>query len=397
VKDWDKISGLTALAWKLRGRSLELAVRFGIARPPKRKENDVVVIRQIPFHRSSISLVTLAIVAYNEEEYLPQLFADIVAQEFPPQCLEVILVDSNSAENLAQRKLMEDFKQADHGFARVEILDNPKVIIPAGWNVALGAYSGDVFIRVDGHARIPSDFVVQNIIVLENGHDVCGGYRPVILKEPGKWAYALLAAESSAFGASAASYRRAAKAQEVKSVFHTAFRREVLDAVGWYDERLLRTEDNDFNYRVRKAGYRIICDPSIYSEQYLRPSFGGLVRQKGKNGSWIGKTLFINSKAISLMHLVPLAFFITVLGGLVVGLFYSWLPLLALAAAYLCADVVASISAAIRSSNRSLAMLALPVVFFTLHISYGAGTLFGIFSGMRQAVSEAFKPAGATG
>jgi len=328
-----------------------------------------------------IDLISLIVVARNEEHYLPRILGDIVAQDYPHSSIELLLVDSNAGANAAQRRVMEDAASADYGFRRVVVLDNPKAYLPHGCNIALAVYEGDAFLRIDAHARIPQDFVRRVVEVLEEGHDACGGYRPVALESPSAWKETLLAAETSAFGASPARYRRAGRAQEVTSVFHGAYRRKVVDAVGLYDERLLRTEDNDYSQRVRAAGFRIWMDPRIFSQQYLRPDLKRLLRQKAANGFWIGRTLWLKSKAVSLMHFVPFAFVLALLAGIVLGFCLNWLPLLALCAVYVLADVALSIMAATAAEHARPQMLALPLVFLAMHLCYGAGTIAGLVRG----------------
>jgi len=338
-------------------------------------------------HKNKIPLlVSLVVVAHNEEHCLPLILADIFAQDYPHFALELLLVDSNAASNQAQRRLMEEVAASNHGFRRVVILDNPAGYLPHGCNIALAAYEGDVFLRVDAHARIPADFVRRCVEVLEEGHDVCGGFRPVVVKEPSVWREALLAAETSAFGASPASYRRAQQGAEVTSVFHGAYRRRVFDAVGGYDERLLRTEDNDMSQRIRAAGFRIWMDPRIRSQQYLRPSLKALLKQKTLNGYWIGRTLWLKPKAVSLFHLVPCAFVLALFEGIVLGIAISWLPLLTLCGVYLLADFALSIMAALAAEKPRASMLALPLLFPAIHVSYGAGTLAGLFSGLAHRI-----------
>ena len=340
-----------------------------------------------------VDLVSLVVVAHHEAHYLPCLLNDIIAQDFPHAAIELLLVDSNAGTDVEQRRLMEDTAAANHGFRRVVVLDNPKGYLPHGCNVALAAYEGDVFVRVDAHARIPADFISCIVEVLNEGHDVCGGLRPVILEESSAWKETLLAAEASAFGASLASYRRERvkrvrgtynlthSGREVSSVFHGAYRQKVFKAVGNYDERLLRTEDNDMSQRIRAAGHRIWMDPRIQSEQYLRPSLGALLRQKAANGYWIGRTLWAKPKAVSLLHLVPLTFVLTLLAGAIFGFFLSWLPLLVLSGIYVLVDVVLSLAAALKSQKARLWMLALPLVFPAMHLGYGFGTLAGSLRG----------------
>ena len=330
--------------------------------------------------------VSLVVVAYNEEHCLPLILADIFAQDYPHPAIELLLIDSNAGNNPKQRQLMEEAAALDHDFRRIVILDNPAGYLPHGCNIALTAYEGDVFLRVDAHSRIPADFVRRCVEVLEEGHDVCGGFRPVVLKDPSAWREALLAAETSAFGASPASYRRSQQGSEVPSVFHGAYRRRVLDTVGGYDEDLLRTEDNDMSQRIRAKGFRIWMDPRIYSQQYLRPTLRALLKQKHANGYWIGRTLWIKPKAISLIHLVPCAFVLALFGGVALGITFNWLPLLALCGVYLLADLALSFAAVFTAENPRLTLLALPLIFPAMHVCYGTGTLAGIFSGLARRI-----------
>ena len=138
-------------------------------------------------------------------------------------------------------------------FRRVVVLDNPKKTLPSGWNVALREYKGDAIIKVDAHAVIPEDFVSKNVRVLETGEYICGGQRPNIIDKPTPFKETLLLAESSMFGSSIASYRNNPGKTYVKSLFHAAYRREVFEKVGFFNEELVRTEDNEIHYRMRKA------------------------------------------------------------------------------------------------------------------------------------------------
>ncbi|MDR1184185.1 MAG: glycosyltransferase family 2 protein [Coriobacteriales bacterium] len=327
-----------------------------------------------------IRLVSLVVIAYNEEQTIEGLLGDIVAQDHPHDRIELLFVDSASTDGT--KGLLEEFAHKESSFANIRVLDNPARFLPQGCNVALRAYSGDVFIRVDAHAQIPADFIRRNVEVLESGESVCGGVRPTVLQKPTSWGEALLLAENSAFGSSPAAYRRGQERSIVGSVFHGAYRREVFDVVGPYDERLLRTEDNDMSYRIHKAGFRIVLDPAIRSEQFVRSSFCRMARQKEANGYWIGRMVYIQPGAISLFHLVPLAFVLALLAFFLMGLLLSWLPFIALVALYLLADLAMALRAIIQASERSVALLVLPFIFPLIHISYGIGTIRGLLVGL---------------
>ena len=333
-----------------------------------------------------IDLVSIGVIAYNEEGSLENLLEDIVAQDFPHDRIEVILVDSDSTDGT--KTIMNRFARSNSapgkGFASIRVLDNPKRIIPCGWNAALSSFTGDAFIRLDAHARIPSDFVSSNIAILEDGEYVCGGPRPTVADPDTPWTRTLLAAEESAFGSSVADYRQGAKKEYVSAVFLPALRREVIETVGLYDERLERTEDNDYCYRIREAGFKIRFDLRIHSAQIARNSFARMVKQKYGNGYWVGKTLLIQPKCLHAYHFAPLAFVVGVATLLLVGIFATWWPFLACTAAYalICAALTARTIA--QSARKCVQMLALPVVYASIHFAYGVGTIVGIASGLRS-------------
>ena len=120
---------------------------------------------------SSNLLISLCVVARNEERALPSLLSDILSQGYPHDRMEILLADSASTDGT--RTCMERFAR-EHGqeFYGVRVLDNPGKTLARGWNVLLQAFTGDVILRVDAHANIPPDFVEKNAACLEKGEAV---------------------------------------------------------------------------------------------------------------------------------------------------------------------------------------------------------------------------------
>ncbi|MFR1477081.1 MAG: hypothetical protein ACLSB9_15995 [Hydrogeniiclostridium mannosilyticum] len=123
------------------------------------------------------------------------------------------------------------------------------------------------------------------------------------------WMTVINMLEDSMFGGSVAAFRRKESAGTVKTLAFAAYRREVFEAVGYFDERLARTEDNEIHYRMRCKGYDFLRS-DICSRRETRPSLRKLTRQKYLNGYWIGLTLKICPKCISLYHLIPFLLFL---------------------------------------------------------------------------------------
>lgn len=319
--------------------------------------------------------VSFCIIAYNEENAISSLFTDICNQDYPHEKMEIVLVNAMSTDST--RELMEIFAKEDHGFRQVIVRDNPKRIQAAGWNVAIQAATGDIVIRVDAHTMIPSDFVSQSIRCLENGEDVVGGPRPNIAEEDTPWKQTLLLAETSMFGSSIAVYRKGKHRSYVKSVFHGAYRREVFEKAGFFNEKLGRTEDNEMHYRIRKAGYRICYDPQIISYQHTRNSWKSMIQQKYGNGYWIGLTLKICPQCFSPYHFVPLLFVLSIIITSVLCIAGQSKLILILLSIYGAINLVMSV-VAVCKKKKYWHYFVLPFIFLSLHLSYGIGTLVGI-------------------
>lgn len=325
-----------------------------------------------------LQTVTFGVIAYNEHRYLPGLIEDLLSQTYPKSLIEVIFVDGNSSDDTWQ--IMERFqKEHSSDYICVKLLKNNKRIQPAGWNVVINNSTADVLLRIDAHARLPEDFVEKSMACINSGEDVCGGPRENIIDDPSPWKKMLLAAEQSMFGSGVASYRHGTEERKyVKSVFHGAYKKKVVDDVGLFNENLIRTEDNEFHYRIRKAGYRICYDPEIHSYYQTRNSLKEMLRQKFQNGVWIGKTLFICPNCISLFHLIPFLFVMAILITTVLWVFGIVWPAATLWVAYGAANLCMTLISIPVLKKQNDYIIVLPAVFFLLHVCYGMGTVFGI-------------------
>lgn len=321
--------------------------------------------------------VSFCVIAYNEEKAIQSLFADISSQTYPHDQMEIVLVDSMSTDNT--RKLMEQFAEEHSDFMAVKVVQNPKKIQAAGWNTAIKASCGDIIMRIDAHTMIPKEFVEKNVACMKKGEDVVGGPRPNIVENDTPWAHTLLLAESSLFGSSIAPFRKGHQHSYVKSVFHGAYRREVFDKAGLFNENLGRTEDNEIHYRIRKAGYQIYYNPDIVSYQHIRNTWRGMLKQKFSNGYWIGLTLGICSGCFSVYHFVPACFLLA--GVLAFCIALAGQPFIFIAGAliYTCINIGMSVFA-VKGQKKHWQYFLLPLIFFSLHIFYGAGTVLGIMN-----------------
>lgn len=338
-------------------------------------------------HMEHTPQVSLIVVAYNAAAYLGALLADVRAQSYAGRDLEIVLIDSASSDST--RALMEAFA-AESASYTVRVLDNPGRILACGCNVALDACRGRYLVRIDAHASIPPDFLQNNVRALELGHDIVGGHVASLPPRHAREA-PLVLLDSSRFAGGAAPFRNAGASREVDTLAYAMVRREVYDRVGRFDERLIRTEDNDMAYRMRKAGYRFFYSPDILSYHCARPSLRGQLRQKWQNGRWIGLSMGVQPRMFAPRHFVPLFFVLALVLAAILALADQAVPLMVLFSVYALCNAAFCIHDAWKAPMGRLRCLCqLPWMFLLVHLCYGTGTLCGLF-GARGVARQPIK------
>lgn len=197
---------------------------------------------------------------------------------------------------------------------RIRVLENPKRVVSAGLNIGFRAARGDIIIRMDAHAEYGRDYITQCLAALEkSGAANVGGPALALPGGEGPLAQAIALAHYSPFGLGGGQFREPGAEGFVETVWPGCFRREVFDKAGYIDERRTRTEDLEFNTRLRAAGYKIYITPLIKAYYYCRTTLGETWRQRWADGVEITRFLPDNPSAPRLRHFIPLLFVTTIL------------------------------------------------------------------------------------
>jgi cellulose synthase/poly-beta-1,6-N-acetylglucosamine synthase-like glycosyltransferase len=353
--------------------------------------------------------VTVIFPIRNESSFIKQTLEAVFAQDYPPDRMEILVADGMSTDNTRETlsRIANQHPEYD-----IRILDNPRKIVPTGLNLALQRAKGEILIRVDGHTVIAPDYVSQCVAALQrSGADNVGGRMHAIGSNPFGKAVAL--ATSTPFGIGGGRFHYSDNEEWVDTVYMGAWPRQVFERLGLFDEELVRDQDDEFNYRLRAAGGRILLSPKIKSEYTVRSSPSALWRQYFQYGYWKVRLLQKHPRQMSLRQFVPPAFVL----ALILSLFsflYSLISLIhpssfslppssfnlyspafilllssfILPSAYLLANLSASLWIIITKLFQPLSPIPhppspihyflLPLVFALLHLSYGLGFLLGL-------------------
>ena len=322
-------------------------------------------------------LVSVVVGLLNEEKFLPRLIEDFKKQTYNHNEIELIFIDGMSKDD--SWKILEDFKNSNHDFYDVVLLKNPKVILSAGMNVGIKAARGECILKVDCHSHITDNFIENNVKIIEEGEDVCGGPRPNIIENADNFSKTLLLVEENMFGSGIADYRKKTTKKYVSSVFQGMYKKSIFDKIGLLDEKVGRVEDNELHYRIRKNGYKIRYSNDILSYQYTRPTLKRMLKQKYSNGYWIGKVSHVYPKAFSIFHFVPLVFVLAIIFSLCMIPITSIFIIL-LSSVYFLFTILITIMTII-NNKFNITILLMPIILFLIHVYYGVGTLVGLIKG----------------
>jgi succinoglycan biosynthesis protein ExoA len=316
--------------------------------------------------------ISIIIPMHNEGDHIRPCLEAALTQDYPAERMEILVVDGCSTDH--SRDVVAQYIQ---GHAHLRLLDNPRRTTPAALNVGIRAARGKYMIRIDAHTVVAADYVRQCVTLLESSGaaNVGGQMRPVGQTAVGQ---VVALSTTSRFGVGDARFHYDAREQTVDTVYMGAFRREIFDQVGLFDEELVRNQDYELNIRIRKAGGKIVLSPKIVSYYTPRSSLPALWRQYFEYGYWKVRTLQKHPTSLRWRQALPPLFVGSFLGSLLLGLL--WLParwlFALLGGCYLLANLAASTIAARRGGWRYFPLL--PVVFAAIHFAWGLGFLAGV-------------------
>lgn len=324
----------------------------------------------------------------NEAKYIESAVAAVLGQDYAG-AKELILALGPSTDGTTERVR----KLAD-GDKRIVLVENPEADIPVGLNLAIRASKFPIIVRVDAHSELEPGYTSRAVGTLERtGAANVGG----VMLARGKTPFQAAAARgyNSKFGLGGARYHSGETEGEAESAYLGVFRREVLDAVGLFDESLRRGEDWELNLRIRAAGHKVWFDPQLKVTYWPRESWTKLSRQFLATGIWRGELVRRYKGRNPWRFFVPPMLLLSIMFSVILfalqlsPMINGWWTVIA-SVFYLgpISYVLLVLWLAFigdRSDNwrdRWFFIVVLP----TMHISWGAGFIVGLLRGARDTV-----------
>jgi len=328
--------------------------------------------------RDTVQL-TIIVACRNEKAHIRQFMDSLLGQDMTGLTWEAIIADGMSDDGTRQTL-------AEYGARHAQLLtiDNPQRVVSPGLNAAIRAARGAIVIRMDAHTSYAPDYCRRCLAELERtGADNVGG--PARTRTDGTRARAFAAAYHSPFSTGARFHDENYEGW-IDTVPYGCWRKETLEHLGLFDEKLVRNQDDELNLRIIRAGGKIWQSPDIRSWYSPRATLRALFLQYFQYGFWKAAVVRKHRIPGSWRHLVPVAFVLThilLLAACIVTAtaYTNEFPVigrlwLALVLTYAAANIAASIAAARKSGWAILPYL--PAVFTVYHFSWGLGFLAGL-------------------
>ena len=309
----------------------------------------------------------------NEVKYIKQTLDSILYQNNINQVVEILIADGMSDDGT--RELIKNLQINN---PNIILIDNPEKIVSTGFNRALSKSTGEIIIRVDGHSIIHYDYAskCKQQLNLKNCACVGGLIHPL---GNSIFTKIITLATSSKFGVGNSKSHYSKISCWSDTVYLGAYKREVFEEIGGYDEELVRNQDDEFNFRLIQNGGKIWLDPSIKSSYYPRDSFTKLFKQYFQYGFYKVRVMQKRKGLASWRHLVPGIFVLSLLIGFFLFIIKSGPFFLFLVGMpYLLFSLIFTILEIFKSTKDVFSLTLLPLIFFILHFSYGLGFLLGL-------------------
>lgn len=315
---------------------------------------------------------SIVIPCLNEEDYIGRCLDSIAAQNYESDLIEIVIVDGNSTDRT--HDIIKEYQSKN---PNIKLYFNPEKKTPRSLNIGIQNSTGDVVVILGAHTRVHEDFVKYNNHYLhEKNVKVTGGTQENVGLS---FVQSLIGqAMEMPFGMASAQYRWSKKEQFVDTVVYAAYKKELFDEIGYFEEKFTISEDAEINWRIRNAGYKIFYSPKIKTYYYPRSSIKKFIKQMFRYGILRVNVLKKHFNSLKLVHVIPPLFVLTLV-SLGVGAIFSdvvlllWLGILT---GYFLINFGSIFLNLFPSKLRFLPVL--PFLIFAMHFAWGLGYIIGL-------------------
>lgn len=321
-------------------------------------------------------LISVIIPCRNEELYIEKCIQSLLAQTGIEQNkIEIIIVDGESTDST--KEILDKYAGTN-----VRIISNPRLITPVAMNLGIKAATGDYIAILGAHSTYPPDYLSNSLKLFKIDKSILGVGGPIFSEGSNNFSKATALCMSSAVGVGNAKHRFPDYEGFAEMACFPVFHKSAFEKAGFYDEKLIRNQDDEFCFRLRRLGYKIYISPRVQATYYVRTGPMKLFSQYFNYGYWRVAVLRKHKIPISIRQLIPGLFFLIVFIFLVIGFMFRNITLgAALPAIYIGSTLIFAFISIKKIGIKSA--VNIPFVLFILHFSYALGFYRGFFNLIR--------------
>jgi succinoglycan biosynthesis protein ExoA len=312
-------------------------------------------------NNSTFPPVSVILPILNEERDLSNCISAILQQDYPSD-IEVILALGPSKDKTTQ--IAEKLSALD---SRIKLVSNPTGQTAVGLNLAIKMSSNEIICRIDGHSEISKDYVKTAVEILQKKNAVNVGGLMHADSDSGLQRVVAQAMRSK-LGVGPSKFHTGGSAGESDTVYLGTYKKSAVLAAGGFDERYIRAQDWELNYRLRKNGGLIWFDPRLQVTYRPRSTFNKLAKQYFQYGRWRRVISRQHRNTVNFRYLAPpfavvantLSIFFTItINPLFIAPFLVYVSTLILGSLFI--------------GRKIIDKLLMPFVLVTMHFSWGVG------------------------
>ena len=321
--------------------------------------------------------ISIIIPCRNEEKFIENCIQSVQEFSIPDNTvIEILIIEGKSVDNT--RNILETIIKND---SRIMLIENPNIFQSFAINIGLKKARGEFIMRLDAHTIYPKNYLYDlHETIVKTNSDNCGGQ---LITKPDRNTYGsaiVQAIITHPFGVGNSGFRTGLKQGEVDTVPFGYFKKDIFNKIGYFNEKLTRAQDYEFNSRIIKNGGKIWLNPTVVATYYNRNSlYKFYKKQMLIEAPYNAYMWYLAPYTFTYRHAITGVFVIGLIGGFLLSpfiLFIRYIFILVLVL-YLVLSVISAFQQAIRYNN-PLHIIVLPICFFLYHLFHGLGLLGGL-------------------
>ncbi len=324
-------------------------------------------------------LVTIVIPCRNEKDFIGRCLDSIIKSNYPKINLEVLVADGCSDD-----KTQHVVKEYSRKYKFIKLIINKKNITSVGLNLGIKRSKGKYIIILGAHSTINDNFIANNIQFILKYNVECVGGRIITLPPDNSLkAHSISYVLSHPLGVGNSYFRIGSKKMiYTDTVPFGCYNKNIFSKIGYFDEELVRNQDDEFNLRIIKNKGKILLIPDILSYYYSRSNWRQVGKQYFQYGFYKVNVIKKLKKILTIRQIVPVSFILVLFLLLILSFINKFFlyTLFILLSIYIIVTFISSLLISIKKSIKLVPYII--ISFIVIHFTYGLGFLKGIFNFM---------------